>query len=234
MTRAHFHPHPHPLGISNTATDSVPVSNPKQHYWVLHSKSKEVNLKHQAPTATEKMETASLAEELSGLRKKMERLRLDKEKTEKMLDGRDGVLLWQMKEMEERGQIQKQLEIQVDRLFRLKELKSYCMRISPLKSLREKQQRGGWNINELHSLNRGSVVKFNPNLTKAHVPCVMLRLPRVPLQGLNILLHFSRNQVTNHSENTTTRGTSTIGALSLYQPVYCPVFANGSWHDGGL
>ncbi|KAL4310017.1 hypothetical protein GQ457_01G035910 [Hibiscus cannabinus] len=160
MTRAHFHPHPHPLGISNTATDSVPVSNPKQHCWVLHSKSKEVNLKlklklkHQAPTATEKMETAtaSLAEELSGLRKKMERLRLDKEKTEKMLDGMDGVLLLQMKEMEERGQIQRQLEIQVDRLFRLKELKSYCMRISPLKSLREKQQRGGWNINELPSL----------------------------------------------------------------------------------
>ncbi|KAL4310428.1 hypothetical protein GQ457_01G035880 [Hibiscus cannabinus] len=154
MTRAHFHPHR--LGISNTATDSVPVSNPKQHCWVLHSKSKEVNLKlkHQAPTATEKMETAtaSLAEELSGLRKKMERLRLDKEKTEKMLKGREGVLLLQMKEMEERGQIQRQLEIQVDRLFRLKELKSYCMRISPLKSLREKQQRGGWNINELPSL----------------------------------------------------------------------------------
>ncbi|KAK9016155.1 hypothetical protein V6N11_007235 [Hibiscus sabdariffa] len=154
MTRAHFHPHPHPLCISNTATDSVPVSNPKQHCWVLHSKPKEVNLKlkHQAPPATEKMETASLAEELSGLRKKMERLRLDKEKTEKMLDGREGVLLLQMKEMEERGQIQRQLEIQVDRLFRLKELKSYCMRISPLKSLREKQRRGGWNINELPSL----------------------------------------------------------------------------------
>ncbi|KAK8573117.1 hypothetical protein V6N13_099932 [Hibiscus sabdariffa] len=137
---------------------SVAGSNPKQHHWVLllHSKSNEVKLKlkHQAPTATEKMETASLAEELSGLRKKMERLRLDKEKTEKMLNGREGVLLLQMKEMEERGQIQRQLEIQVDRLFRLKELKSYCMRISPLKSLREKQQRGGWNINELHSLTR--------------------------------------------------------------------------------
>ncbi|KAK8682589.1 hypothetical protein V6N13_054973 [Hibiscus sabdariffa] len=99
------------------------------------------------------METTSLAEELSAFRKKMERLRLDKEKTEKILKERDAVLHLQLKEMEERGQIQTHLEIQVDRLFRLKELKSYCMRISPLKSLRERQ-RGGWqwHINQVNSL----------------------------------------------------------------------------------
>ncbi|OMP06332.1 hypothetical protein CCACVL1_01626 [Corchorus capsularis] len=83
---------------------------------------------------------SSLAEELSAIRKKMERLRLDKEKTEKMLKDRDALLQFQMKELQERGQIQKQFEIEVDRLFRLKELKSYCMRISPIKSLRERQQ----------------------------------------------------------------------------------------------
>lgn len=32
-----------------------------------------------------------------------------------------------MKEMEERGEIQKSFEIEVDRLFRLKELKNRCM-----------------------------------------------------------------------------------------------------------
>ncbi|KAK8548222.1 hypothetical protein V6N12_061140 [Hibiscus sabdariffa] len=108
---------------------------------------------HQYPIASEKMETTSLAEELSAFRKKMERLRLDKEKTEKILKERDAVLHLQLKEMEERGQIQTHLEIQVDRLFRLKELKSYCMRISPLKSLRERQ-RGGWqwHINQVNSL----------------------------------------------------------------------------------
>ncbi|KAE8703184.1 putative Transcript elongation factor IIS [Hibiscus syriacus] len=97
------------------------------------------------------METESLPEKLSAFRKKMERLRLDKENTEKLLKERDAVLLLQMKEIQERDQTQRHLEVQVDRLFRLKELKSYCMRISPLKSLREKQ-RGGWNNNEIHSL----------------------------------------------------------------------------------
>ncbi|MBA0785640.1 hypothetical protein Gotri_027691, partial [Gossypium trilobum] len=94
---------------------------------------------------------SSLAEELNAVRMKTERLRLDKEKTEKMLKEREALLLLQMKEIEERGQIQRHLEIQVDRLFRLKELKSYSVRISPLKSLREKQ-RSGWNMNEVHSL----------------------------------------------------------------------------------
>ncbi|XVE80729.1 hypothetical protein DITRI_Ditri15bG0003900 [Diplodiscus trichospermus] len=94
---------------------------------------------------------SSLAEELSAIRKKMERLRLDKEKTEKMLKEREDMLDLEMKEMEERGQIQKQLEIEVDRLFRLKELKSCCMRISPVKSLRERQKDCG-RINEVQSM----------------------------------------------------------------------------------
>ncbi|MBA0681244.1 hypothetical protein Goari_023062 [Gossypium aridum] len=151
----------HPLNNTAivTATDSVLVSNPKQQYRILHSDERNL-LNHQHPvtaTATEKMETtaldlnSSLAEELNAVRMKTERLRLDKEKTEKMLKEREALLLLQMKEIEERGQIQRHLEIQVDRLFRLKELKSYSMRISPLKSLREKQ-RSGWNMNEVHSL----------------------------------------------------------------------------------
>ncbi|XWS35426.1 hypothetical protein CRYUN_Cryun21dG0125000 [Craigia yunnanensis] len=157
-----------PLQPKNTATtnDNVVVkqikAKPKQEW--MDDSNKE-NLNHHPvittyanATPTKKMEAAldldsSLAEELSAIRKKLERLRLDKEKTEKMLKERDSVLHLQMKEIEDRGQIQNHLEIEVDRLFRLKELKSYCMRISPIKSLRERQQgQGGRKIYEMQSL----------------------------------------------------------------------------------
>ncbi|XAR68701.1 hypothetical protein NMG60_11000048 [Bertholletia excelsa] len=82
---------------------------------------------------------ASLAEELSAIREKLERLRLDKEKTEKMLRERDLLLEMSMKELVQRGEAQKQLEIEVDRLFRLRELKSSCMRRSSIQSLRYKE-----------------------------------------------------------------------------------------------
>ncbi|CAK9144450.1 unnamed protein product [Ilex paraguariensis] len=83
---------------------------------------------------------ASLADELSVIRERLERLRVEKEKTEKILNERDMVLDMQMKELERRGEVQKQLEIEVDRLFRLKELRALCMRKFPMQSLREKEQ----------------------------------------------------------------------------------------------
>ncbi|KAJ1407158.1 hypothetical protein SESBI_24475 [Sesbania bispinosa] len=91
----------------------------------------------------------SLAEELSAIKKKLERLRADKEKTEKKLKEKDAILDAKMKEMEERGEIQKNFEIEVDRLFRLKELKYRCMRVSPMRTLREKEQ--GKIVNETPS-----------------------------------------------------------------------------------
>lgn len=54
----------------------------------------------------------------------MERLRSDRERTEKMLRERDLMLEMKMKEVEERGEIQKSLEIELDRLYRLKQLQS--------------------------------------------------------------------------------------------------------------
>ncbi|XP_061375460.1 uncharacterized protein LOC133317620 [Gastrolobium bilobum] len=83
---------------------------------------------------------ASLAEELSAIKKKLERLRSDKERTEKTLKEKEAVLDAMMKDIEQRSEIQKNLEIQVDRLFRLKELKYRCMRVSPMRTLREKEQ----------------------------------------------------------------------------------------------
>lgn len=67
---------------------------------------------------------ASLAEELSAIRKRLERLRADRERTEKTLRERDAILDFEMKEVESRGEIQKKLEIEVDRLYRLNQLHS--------------------------------------------------------------------------------------------------------------
>ncbi|KAK3015800.1 hypothetical protein RJ639_007225 [Escallonia herrerae] len=80
------------------------------------------------PTKIESLD-ASLAEELSAIREKMERLRRDKKKTEEMLRQRHVVLNLQIKELEKRGEVQKVLEIEVDRLYRLKELRSSCMNV---------------------------------------------------------------------------------------------------------
>ncbi|KAK6255618.1 hypothetical protein QQP08_014683 [Theobroma cacao] len=159
------------IAVVSKEGSKIKKSKPKQgqermgvEIWVADESNKEnLNQNHPhiptyaKPTPAKKIEAldldSSLAEELSAIRKKLERLRLDKEKTERMLKERDAVLHFQTKELEDRGQIQKQLEIEVDRLFRLKELKSYCMRISPIKSLRERQHddkkiNGG----QLHSL----------------------------------------------------------------------------------
>ncbi|KAJ4704218.1 high mobility group B protein 6-like [Melia azedarach] len=57
-----------------------------------------------------------------------------------MLSEREMILDVQTKEIQHRGETQKMLEIEVDRLYRLKELKSYCMRVSSIRSLREKEQ----------------------------------------------------------------------------------------------
>ncbi|KAJ0612460.1 hypothetical protein HanHA300_Chr01g0027731 [Helianthus annuus] len=68
----------------------------------------------------------SLADELTVIREKMERLKADKEKTEKMLRERELMMERKMKELDQRGEIQKAFEIEVDRLYRLNELRSLC------------------------------------------------------------------------------------------------------------
>ncbi|KAJ9543260.1 hypothetical protein OSB04_022967 [Centaurea solstitialis] len=91
------------------------------------------------PVQIEQFEV-SLADELNAMREKMERLRLDREKTEKMLREREVMMEMKMKDLDHRGQIQKVLEMEVDRLYRLNELRSLCNRILPIRSLREKEQ----------------------------------------------------------------------------------------------
>lgn len=70
---------------------------------------------------------ASLADELNAIREKLERLRMEKDNNEKMLRERGAMLDLEMKEIVNRGEAQKQLEIEVDRLYRLKEIKLACM-----------------------------------------------------------------------------------------------------------
>ncbi|CAA7051151.1 unnamed protein product [Microthlaspi erraticum] len=82
---------------------------------------------------------ASLAEELGAFKKKLERLREDRERTEKLLDERDVAMDLHLNHLLLRGDFQKTLEIQVDRLFRLKELHAYTSKISPIRSLRAKE-----------------------------------------------------------------------------------------------
>lgn len=65
---------------------------------------------------------ASLAEELSAIREKLERMRLDKENTEKLLNHRQIAMDMHMNQLLKRGQVQSLLEIEVDRLYRLNQI----------------------------------------------------------------------------------------------------------------
>ncbi|KAI3676565.1 hypothetical protein L1987_86176 [Smallanthus sonchifolius] len=86
------------------------------------------------PVPIEQFEV-SLADELCAIRQKMERLRSDKEKTEKMLREREVMM-----EIVHRCEIQKALEIEVDRLYRLNQLRSLCDRMVTSRSLRENER----------------------------------------------------------------------------------------------
>ncbi|KAL6520835.1 hypothetical protein OROGR_017404 [Orobanche gracilis] len=69
---------------------------------------------------------SSLADELRSIRGKLERLRVDRDKTDKLLKERGFVLDLKFKEILGRGEIQKQLEMEVDRLYRLQEIRLAC------------------------------------------------------------------------------------------------------------
>ncbi|PIA59664.1 hypothetical protein AQUCO_00400513v1 [Aquilegia coerulea] len=83
---------------------------------------------------------SSLAEELNVIRKRLERLRLEKEKTEKLLKERDLVLEIGLKEIEKRGELQKKVEMEIENVLRLKVLKSSCQRTPAIQSLREREE----------------------------------------------------------------------------------------------
>ncbi|KAM1549086.1 hypothetical protein ACFX1Z_010189 [Malus domestica] len=125
-----------PVTSTNSDLKIKPV-----HQWigVGDDSNKENRPMYATPVKIEAMD-ASLAEELSSIRKKMERMKSDREKTEKMLKERDMVMEIQMKELENRGQIQKMLETELDRIYRLNQLHVQSIKVSPIRSLREKEE----------------------------------------------------------------------------------------------
>ncbi|PWA51498.1 hypothetical protein CTI12_AA466300 [Artemisia annua] len=131
-----------PLQPIKPTSNNIPFSqNPKQTLECVENANKE-NPNNGIVKKVQVFEQfeVSLADELNVMREKINRLRADKEKTEKMLKDRGLMMEMKMKELEQRGEVQKELEIEVDRLYRLNELKTLCNRILPIRSLRDKEQ----------------------------------------------------------------------------------------------
>ncbi|KAE9622303.1 hypothetical protein Lal_00036987 [Lupinus albus] len=121
-------------------TPLQPLNSDNHHSSPLNPKLLISSHNNKPPIATSTLPDSTLAEELVSIKKRIERLRIDREKTDKLLNERDIILNEKINDLEQRGEIQKHVEIQVDRLFRLKELKFRCMRVSPMRTLREKEQ----------------------------------------------------------------------------------------------
>ncbi|XP_073127489.1 uncharacterized protein [Henckelia pumila] len=123
---------PFPNALNNIVTNSTDVKSKCTLYV-------DISNKENIHPMIQSFET-SLAQELSAIREKLERLRIDRENTDEVLRQRMTKLDSHMKEILNRWEDQKQLEMEVDRLYRLKEIRLSCMRVSPVKSLREKEQ----------------------------------------------------------------------------------------------
>ncbi|KAG9443287.1 hypothetical protein H6P81_014627 [Aristolochia fimbriata] len=93
---------------------------------------------------------SSLAEELVAIRRKLERLRLEEEKTERVLKERDFFLEKGMRDWERRGLEQSRVELEIQKILKLKELRSSWAG-EPLKSLREAERERRIKNNHLES-----------------------------------------------------------------------------------
>ncbi|EYU42033.1 hypothetical protein ABFS82_10G002900 [Erythranthe guttata] len=154
---------PKNINQSETKAATTTTSNlkPKPHHPPHHISNKEnvphiytttttTLVKKQSPPPIQPPFDASLADELSAIREKLERQRIDRDKNERLLKERGLMLDLHLKEILHRGELQKQLEIEVDRLYRLKEIKLACMRISGIRSLRDKEQEKKMNHHHLN------------------------------------------------------------------------------------
>ncbi|KAG9448404.1 hypothetical protein H6P81_014532 [Aristolochia fimbriata] len=81
----------------------------------------------------------SLAHELLDLQKKLEQMRIEKDKTEELLKERDEMLKRKEEELESRGREQEKLQKELNKLQKLKEFKP-SLNIPVVQSLREKEQ----------------------------------------------------------------------------------------------
>ncbi|KAG9135103.1 hypothetical protein Leryth_011591 [Lithospermum erythrorhizon] len=95
--------------IITTSKSQVPTLKPKPDHWNKENLISKMN--HLKIINIEPFE-ASLADELTAIRKKMERLKLDKDNTDNLLKERDLMIDMQMNQLQLRGEAQKHLEIQ--------------------------------------------------------------------------------------------------------------------------
>ncbi|KAM0953821.1 hypothetical protein DsansV1_C01g0004021 [Dioscorea sansibarensis] len=83
---------------------------------------------------------ASLAEELGVARRRRDRIRLERERTERMLGERDLVLEKGMRDLVIRGEAQRRLELELLRLIGIGDLGLLSGSSSPVRSLREREE----------------------------------------------------------------------------------------------
>ncbi|XP_078153689.1 uncharacterized protein LOC144548851 [Carex rostrata] len=126
------------LNQKTTTQPLIQDNTSKENHLIQPSVCKE-NLKKEKQD-DELMREASLAEELEIVRKRRERLRLEREKTEEMLRERDLVLERAMKKMERRGEEQNSIELEIYKFILLKDLRTSSMRVYPVQSLRMKEE----------------------------------------------------------------------------------------------
>lgn len=137
--------HRRPLQPKNQSEPTINVAQPKP--FPAKMSVLDISNKENVPpfySTPVKKETdivdPSLGDELNAIREKLERLRSEEVRNEKVLRERGLMLDLEMKEIVNRGEMQKQLELEVDRLYRLKEIKLACMRVSRLRPLRDKEE----------------------------------------------------------------------------------------------
>lgn len=108
-----------------TTTQPLIQDNASKENHLIQPSVCEENLKEEKQD--DELREASLAEELEIVRRRRERLRLEREKTEEMLTERDLVLERAMKEMERRAEEQNSIELEIYKFILLKDLRTSSM-----------------------------------------------------------------------------------------------------------
>ncbi|KAL1545378.1 hypothetical protein AAHA92_22113 [Salvia divinorum] len=82
--------------------------------------------------------------------KKLEKLRCEEARNDKALRDKSLLLDLAIKEILNRGEVQKHLELELDRLYRLNQINLACMMTSRLRSLRDKEQEKKMKMNKAY------------------------------------------------------------------------------------
>ncbi|XP_057808586.1 uncharacterized protein LOC131023060 [Salvia miltiorrhiza] len=137
-----FSGHRRPLQPKNESSGNM---NPKPCVEISSSNKENV-----PPSYFTQVKKEAVDPSLNATREKLERLRCEEVRNEKALRERSRLLDLEMKEILIRGEVQKQLELELDRLYRLNEINLACMRTSRLRSLRDKEEEKKMKMNKAY------------------------------------------------------------------------------------